>query len=231
MIVDSESPLAKIPLNLNLRQKLLIEAIRYSSSMATISYARLQHDLHQISLGNRTQNDFYIIFNGAWSVIDAVNRLYNVFRLMKPLGSDFEKCYESVKAIRNGFHHMDERIKNKHQVDRYFLFGVLSWVFGCKVQNKVVSFIAMPGCLYPEMNADCPNPLGKLVKGPIDQIVISAAQRAIGQPAVSINLCETMEVIELEMRDFERLLSKEFEKDLFKETLPSDLLFDCEFLF
>lgn len=215
MIVKDDSPLFRIPKEIPPREILIFEGLRYSANMALLSYGRLRADLHEISLGQRPIDFWYASLNGAWGVIDSANRFYRLMLKLNVTGENpLEKQYLDFKKLRDGFHHVDEWIDKKHVKEHYPLFGVLSWTyFDPEIDDKKAKmYIFSPGIQQGEKSFVPENPLGKEFRIPIDNITITANQRAQGEPPVKVGIVGIIASLEKTVRQIETSLNLHYDK-------------------
>lgn len=226
MIVKDDSPLLRIPKEIQPREILIFEGLRYSANMALLSYGRLRHDLHQISLGQKQIDFWYASLNGAWGVIDSANRFYRLMTKLNIIGENpLEKQYLDFKKLRDGFHHADEWIERKHIKEHYPLFGILSWTyFDPEIDaKKAKMFIFSPGIQQGEKSFVPENPLGKDFRVPVDNITITANQRAQGEPPVKVDIVAIIASLENAVRKIESGLNLHYDKLKSKnEIYPAD---------
>ena len=121
MILKKDSVLRNIPTDLNRRQALFIEGIRFSIETADLAYLRLRDTL--IVLGTRETADpdspsTASAMLDAWSIIDSLHRLRGLMRNMPgiekrdripPIRAFFDSTTNVVK-LRNTVQHLDNEI-------------------------------------------------------------------------------------------------------------------------
>lgn len=80
MIISDGSPLRRLPSELDRRQALFLDGIRYSVEMADLAYTRLRQTLFNLAeqRGSGTSLDHWLFVSAvqdAWSLIDSLHRL------------------------------------------------------------------------------------------------------------------------------------------------------------
>jgi hypothetical protein len=66
-VLDSDSPLRRLPTSLNLEQKLYLEGIRYAVETIDLSYRRLLTALSRLGMIQSDQSDLVPAFSDAWT--------------------------------------------------------------------------------------------------------------------------------------------------------------------
>lgn len=233
MIVKDDSPLQRIPKEIPPREILMFEGLRYSANMALLSYGRLRADLHEISLGQRPVDFWYSSLNGAWGVIDSANRFYRLMSKLNISGENPLKAhYQNFSKLRNGFHHIEDWIESKHVKEHYPLFGILSWTyFDPNVDDTMGKiFTFLPGIQQGEKTFAPQNPLGKEFRVPVDNITITANQRAQGQPPIKVDIVSLIAALENTVRQIENSLNSHYDKlNNRSDTYPADTTIELHF--
>lgn len=234
MIVKEDSPIFLIPKELSRKEILVLEGLRYSANMALLSYGRLRSDLNEISVGSKEIDFWYSALNGAWGVLDSANRFYRLLRAIKiNEKSPLHKEWENFKKLRDCFHHLDERIDEKYVDDHYPLFGVLTWsYYNPDINPKFAKmFIFSPGIQQGSKSFNPENPTGKEFRIPIDQISLTAHERAKDKDPVKVEIVPIISAIENTVKQLEESLNIEYDKlkDR-KSVFPTDatIRFDIE---
>lgn len=206
MILKDDSPLRSTPSQLDHKQTLFLDGIRYAIDMADLSYTRLVETLLNFSqtsgTGKKTiSHDAHIpAFLDAWSVIDSVHRLRGLLEHMpgvkkKTVGyQKFRRETAIIEDLRNWVQHLNTEIAD--MVERRLpVWGTLGWTF--------ISDPATGQCLCCTLVAGSAtwhsvpiiNPAGRSIDIPIGLVTLTAAgqelcltdiMRAVGKLARSM---------------------------------------------
>lgn len=135
MIVGSNSPLRRIPHNLDRKQALFYDAIRFTIEMVDVAYKRLIHVLFTISKNDsfRQSHPMAVAFLDAWSIIDSVHRLRCLLQQLPgikrsdlPERTVFLKRTDEVEDFRNNIQHLNNEMIRLAEKDDP-AWGILSW--------------------------------------------------------------------------------------------------------
>ncbi len=149
MIIRPDSPLRKLPSNLEEKQALYFDAIRLAGEMVDLSYSRLRHELHIISSGYRsvkyedaqalkirhslTQFAVASVFLDAWSIVDGLHRLRGLVTKIPRLKQKtfpeirvFRDATVDIENLRNAAQHLNEEINKRGNISGS-IWGNLSW--------------------------------------------------------------------------------------------------------
>lgn len=190
MIIGPDSPLRKLPVNLDHKQRLYFDGIRYSIEMADLAYIRLKQTLHDLStnrekLAGLHYRHFVPAVLDTWSIIDSVHRLRGLirqtpgFKQKSPGLILFDQKTSSVEELRNSVQHLNHTIENL-LLESLPVWGIISWVFVTDEQAKsVLCFTLVPGTMFDRKPDVIVNPLGKSVDIPIGLITLTASGHAV----------------------------------------------------
>lgn len=131
------------PRGLNARERLTLDAIRYSWQMVGLSYERLRAEgaeYSRLDLSDTTQSDELrtAIFADAWSTIDIINRLRVLIRTYPMVAArelldvrTFIKRSETVQTVRDRFQHLSEQLTRRIELEAASepVFGQISWIY------------------------------------------------------------------------------------------------------
>ncbi len=133
-IVQPNSPLRRIPVSFNVRQRAYFDGIVYSIEISDMAYRRLRETLWSISKRIDEDDDIQEYVHAvadAWLAIDSLNRL-RALCMSAPLIAGNEYCrgfvqsLYPVKGMRNNVQHLDGRIDNMVRTKQP-VWGSLSW--------------------------------------------------------------------------------------------------------
>lgn len=142
-IIQTHSPLRRIPQSFSARERAFFDGIVYSIEIADMAYRRLRETLWRISANSNDDEDvgeYVHAVADAWLVIDSLNRLRALCRTApllaeKPYCRSLVQKMQKVKALRNNVQHLDGRIDtivSKKQP----VWGALSWAVTCENPPK-----------------------------------------------------------------------------------------------
>lgn len=158
-MVSPDSPLRRLPRNLNRRQVMFTDALRLSAEMASYSYQNLERILKALVEDDRTSK----IKGGAaieaivyaYGVIDASNRFREVLRSFPGLKQNavfqlFVRKTATVESLRDIIQHLNTELKNIGEKQSAAL-GTITWL-GPSLNEKspATSWILQPGSFYPD---------------------------------------------------------------------------------
>lgn len=75
-MIGKDSPLRLLPRDLDARQSLIFDGIRYAAEMADLAYGRLRLELVQLSTcaeSGGQPSSFTPVFCDAWTIVDSAN--------------------------------------------------------------------------------------------------------------------------------------------------------------
>ncbi len=184
MLIGDDSPLRRLPSELNIKQTLFLDAIRYCVEMADMSHRRLQQTLIELTRKFKSEKETPNLgtavlhaLSDAWSLIDSVNRLRTLLNQMpnvkkkSPRLISFNKQTDAVERLRNIFQHLNHEIDNLIK-NKSTAFGILNWVvpFDSSAKRCYVCSL-QPGTIF-KRSTPIINPSGKRISYPIDQITL-----------------------------------------------------------
>jgi len=184
MIIGKDSPLNRLPSNLDRRQTLFFDGIRYSLEMADTAYERLVRTLLSLVPGdkssqNRLDQTVTSAMLDAWSLIDSVHRLRVLLKRTPRLKQKlpwlavFYKATEEVDELRNIAQHLDVEIPN-FIINDSPIWGVFTWLVATKQTNDVVFFscLLVAGTLAKTEHRLI-NPAGLTMHAPVDRVTLT----------------------------------------------------------
>jgi hypothetical protein len=116
-------------INLDSRQVVFFNAIRYSSDICEISYNRLINNLLNLTeKGSVNSEDFPNIYSDTWSIINNASIFKKLIKTeFAPINveSNFPEINKAIE-LRNSNQHLDERLDEIHKND-FPIYGSISW--------------------------------------------------------------------------------------------------------
>jgi hypothetical protein len=228
IMISKDSIFYKIPSNLDQKQIFLIEGIRYCYNSICISYSTLIEKLDQISDRQIDDFSFPIVFKEAWSQIDTTNRLLGFLKAIYHQDSNFTKHEDYIflsqtRPFRNTFQHLDERIDGILLKLNAPVWGNISWLKIIDEKN-LLSCLLCAGHPRKDFNSRGINPMGLVVRPPIDKITIEAVQSNINEPVIRIELSELFNRTKTIISKLEMSLEKKILPHISNGILPQDIL-------
>lgn len=191
--------LQRLPQNLDRKQMLFLDGIRYSVETAETAYSRLRKTL--LTLTNRSLEKKNLRIASlttravldAWVIIDSIHRLRGLLRQMPrvkqraPYLVSFYKQTEKIEKLRNLVQHLNNEMDNL-VLKKLPVWGTLNWVaIPGSVAGTYYSCSLTPGSLFGRVTPFV-NPVGKDLQPPIDLIRLTAVE--------SVNLSQLMDRVE-----------------------------------
>lgn len=182
LLVPYDSPLRNPPQNLDPRQKVAFDGIRYALDMGFLSYQRLQTDLHEIGLAQRNGENFTVFatqaFADAWSTVDTLWRLHLLLGhapgLKHTSGLKVQlRALKSVEDFRHHFQHLDERLLASVKMGTP-LWGTLMWFWTPDEPNRGGVTLALVAGSLRDDEQRLLNPLGRACETPVGLVTLTA---------------------------------------------------------
>ncbi|HBF89353.1 MAG TPA: hypothetical protein DDX39_11995 [Bacteroidales bacterium] len=179
MIIKADSYFRYPPLNLNPKQVIVFNGIRYSIDIVEIAYERLCKNLYDF-VYSENKPSFPVIFSECWTIINSATIFINLsirhFKIDKE-NSIWDGIRE-IKELRNTNQHLDERINEVLLENNLPIYGALSWYSQEHLDAKegVITTI-ISGSFTGDTNHIVLNPAGKKLKNTISGIEFSTTAR------------------------------------------------------
>lgn len=230
MIIHKESPFRKLPVNLERRQAIFLDGIRFSVEIAELAYRRLRLTLADISTDHDTKVDgvpiaTVSVIQDAWTFLDSIFRLRALLHRMPRIRKkdleyqQFIRKTKSVDDMRNVVQHLDSEIPRLEKLN-ISAWGCLSWAYLVDSKSFVVnSYVLIPGLMFEGGSYPIVNPMGKRFYDEIDQITLHSSD-------CSANISEIMREVEKYVVGISNSLSKQLKKT---KRGPSDALMIATF--
>jgi hypothetical protein len=189
MIIAENSPFRRLPAQLNRKQALYFEGIRYSVEITDIAYNRLRTVLAEFSPSDSDRKDKHLLFStalqDAWTIVDSIHRLRQLItrtpgiKQKVPALEVYKRKTAVIQKLRHAVQHLDTEIPSLLK-QNLPIWGVLTWV---KVQDCekgiLFSCALVPGTVYSFQDLQILNPLGKEVTLPVDLFNLSMGGNSI----------------------------------------------------
>lgn len=213
MIISVDSPLRRLPSQLNRKQTLFFDGIRYSVEMADLAYQRLQSTLLGMQPDKNETESEHLSFASAvldaWSIIDSIYRLRSLLnqapgvKQKAPVLRIFLEKTADIEHLRNSIQHLNTQIETLLN-QNLPVWGVLSWVTMRDPEKQTAFTCALiAGTASPSQGHTMVNPAGKAFVPPIDLITLTAS-------GYSVSLSQVMRQEERLTRSIEEKLRDQF---------------------
>ncbi len=185
-MIGKDSPFRTLPAELDPRQRLILDGIRYSAEMADLGYDRLRSELlrfAQMTDAGSSPGSFAAAFSDAWTIVDSTNRLRLLVRLLPKADQamaiqEFLGRTDVIRRLRDSVQHLHARFEKLVKL-REPTWGVITWVTVVRVEpflGKLHMIVA--GSISSGQHA-LDNPLGCPVRVPIDFVRLSAHRETV----------------------------------------------------
>jgi hypothetical protein len=189
-MLSESSPLRELPEGLERRQVLFFDALAVSMQMTERGYRWLQGSLEQHTLGDSGDDMTGDVLMSAWSVVDTLNRVRVLVAAMPGLKQSapavqiFLREVEEIEQLRNAIQHMyGEITRISDSADP--IWGGLVWLTPHPTsQNQVLSNVFVPGHLAVGASVELVNPVGKVIRSPVDHVHLVAAGTRVSLSAM-----------------------------------------------
>ncbi len=166
-LINKNSVLFRLPKNLNSKQRLVLDGIRYSVQIADQSFLSLLNSLFMYSAIEPTLQSSAAIFANAWSIVDSLTRLDKLLNCLtelhdqEPIKQFREKA--KIKRMRNHIQHLDERFDKLVELRRP-TWGTLTWIRFEKdfLKSREFEHHTLTAGSFQSTFVDCELPTGKI---------------------------------------------------------------------
>lgn len=169
-LINKNSVLFRLPKNLNSKQRLVLDGIRYSVQIADQSFLSLLNSLFMYSATEPTLQSSAAIFANAWSIVDSLTRLDKLLNCLtelhdqEPIKQFREKAkIGKIKRMRNHIQHLDERFDKLVELRRP-TWGTLTWIRFEKdfLKSREFEHHTLTAGSFQSTFVDCELPTGKI---------------------------------------------------------------------
>lgn len=192
MLFPEDSPLRHLPIELNERQAMFIDGIRYAVEMAGVAYGRLRTTLAHIgdeqASGEIPNEVFPAGFLDAWAMVDSLHRLRLLTTHMRgvkrtPELKVFLKNLEPFENMRHAVQHLNRTIESWADKTEP-TWGSLSWIQVDELQPvfRFRSFVLMAGAPR-KTRRPAINPIGREFEPPVDLVELTAFEETVSLSA------------------------------------------------
>lgn len=177
-----ESILRRLPPGLSATQLVALDVVSHARDITSLSGQRLTQTLTDIAIGKSADSiQIASAFADAWSVVDAVDRIRSMVRLLakhlhesfKPVTTAFDEETKVIRELRNLTDHLPQRIEGV-LASNMPAIGRLSWVTVISTESAL--FCALdPGTVRSTKKAiTLPDVGGRSVVLPTSAVLLSA---------------------------------------------------------
>jgi len=178
-IIAKESPLRRLPVELDPTQASFLDAIRLTSELGGLAYSRLTYNLQVIGSREGEEwlgpGDAASVFLDAWSVVDALHRLREILLQMKgikrrgPKWELFRRSTDGVANLRNTVQHLNNELADMAK-NRWSPWGRLNWLQLVDLELLLVrAYFLCPGRIQSGTHP-VPNPCNLSFYGMVDHV-------------------------------------------------------------
>jgi hypothetical protein len=212
-VVGDESPLRRLPLDLDRKQALYLDGMRHAVEIADLAFRRLCGTLAHIATHGHANETTTHAFADAWTLVDAVDRFRNLFQqfpaMLDRCGPptraevDLSAHFAELRNLRNVADHIAQRI-DYVLARRMPVLGALSWFAPDPDMEGGRIFVLAPGTHTGDSKIGAVNPAGRegaLLCG-IGLVTLSAGE-------YRVCLSEVHDLLELEVRRIESMLGSQ----------------------
>jgi hypothetical protein len=205
MLIPEDSPLRRLPANLNPRQAQFCDGVRFTAEMADLAYQELLRELEPLS-GPSGEADVRVRaarpFLFAWSIIDSAHRLRRLVenfpnlakKNQSPEFRTFTNEVQPVETLRHTVQHMDERIHESAESGKA-VWGTLTWLTQPN-GGVLYSCTLVSGAMMPEGKHRIINPAGLTIAAPLDHITLTVEDVAANLSSLMAALGRLVQGIE-----------------------------------
>jgi hypothetical protein len=146
-ILKSDSPLHFLPKELNPKQLMVFDSLRFTLEMADYTYCQLIEQLEKTSKGLDSKKHF-IAFNYAWSFIDHCQRFVKLYKTLNPPEDSIICELDYLEKFRDAIQHVDKNLEKSHvkMIDNGRpIFGALKWIVNDIEKNEIFTTLWISG--------------------------------------------------------------------------------------
>lgn len=144
MTLSPESPLHFLPTELENKQLMLLDSLRFTLEMIDYNFNQLENHLEQISSGKAYKIQ-YKVFNYAWTLIDHSQRFYLLYKKMNSAENSIINKLDYLYSFRNAFQHLDKNVEERIIKNSRPIYGSIKWVVNDIEKKEVYTSILVSG--------------------------------------------------------------------------------------
>lgn len=149
MILKPDSILFFLPKNMETRQLLIFDSLRFTIEIIDSNWQDLNNSLLECSREQKVL-PFSKTFSNVWSIIDNTQRFIAIYKSLLTSDSQFHILdpITHISSFRNTFAHLNERIDESLLKNRTPFYGALTWEYLNDFNESVESFVAISGIYF-----------------------------------------------------------------------------------
>ena len=204
MIIKEDSPFRNLPAELNRKQLLYLDGIRFTVEIVDFAYQQLQEILHKAA----TSKEIFApsSMHYAWSFVDTFFRLRRLLEQMPGVKKQregfqlFLRRTKEVENFRHVFQHLDKDI-NEIVEQNIPVWGSLSWIVVMDQDKMLIrSCVVVPGPVFTSKDNYLVNPIGKVIDLPAGEITLQARRKLLNLSGLMISVRDLIKGIEPSLR-------------------------------
>lgn len=185
--VPANSALRNLPVNLDAKQRVMFDAIRYSIEIFELNYRRVVATLETWRAvgGHPREGMFASVLSDAWAMIDSLHRLHSVVsamtkkkKVLRPYVKVLRDAASNVVVLRNAVQHVTgriERLASRKETP----WGTISWF---ELRGKELTegwvYTMVPGNLQVSEHRTLPSVGGKTIHHQVDLLTLTSDGQA-----------------------------------------------------
>ena len=212
MIIGPDSPFVQLPKNLDPRQALFLDGIRFAAQMVDLAHGRLCDTLFGLATSDRSDGadigpGSVAALLDAWAIVDAINRLRDLQHQMPGLKKRagykvFMQYTEPFAELRNILQHLNNEIPQMAS-DGYPVWGVLRWFVLLDPESFTGRSCVLVAGRFTEGQYQVVNPASKEIRSRVDHVTLTCKQ-------TEASLSDGMRTVESMVKAVEPSLEKSF---------------------
>lgn len=150
-LIEENSPLKCLPLNISLKETIIFDAIRFTCEMIDSTYPIFLDKILDVILSKPNKN-LPSIFQDCWLIIDCSARVEKICRKLpweKP--EEILSDFKNLRLFRNTFQHLEDRIDKTISITKMPLYGIISWIHKLPNSDKVELYQLISGNVLSEI--------------------------------------------------------------------------------
>lgn len=218
MILRKSSILQNLPVNLNKRQFLILDSMRFAVEIIENSWTNLITGLRELSnIDSNKVKNLPKLYIEAWSIIDNSHRLRKLHSQLNIENQhDLMNSIKHVGEVRHTYQHLDERIDESFIDSDMPFYGILTWNFFNSETNKVEPFLTSSGIAchnldfkYDVTKFDINKAIDNIDNIKLDTIIRKKENSNWIYKRTSIDLSELIANVKLILEKFEKYLEEQ----------------------
>ena len=144
--LNPNSPLHFLPKELEKKQLMLYDSLRFTLEMLDYNFTQLQLHLESLSKG-QANKIHYKLFNYAWGLIDHAQRFYLLYKKLNLPKNGIIERINYLYRFRNAIQHLNKNIEKPILENNRPIYGTLKWVVNDEEKSEVYTSLLVSGIL------------------------------------------------------------------------------------